>query len=409
MRWGLLLVALLASLAVILGAGAVGGAVGAALGGVEGATVGAVLLAWLSLIFSPVVGMSAHHVARVAADLAPEERRGGYGRALLAALWIAFVHALSRWRHAARGVWTFSTIVLFVLTALPLALFGAVKLLQRLGVMEWVKAGNDGRVIVLPVLMLGTVVAAFALIEGVRVTIPRWLLRATRWWLDAGRASADATWDAAAEGALGGRAVRVRLRNPFGAKGHGGRLEAGVALGPGAPRFSIGRVEVLDRVGRRIARSLRGEAAEPPQDRTDATNVRYLAQGARQAVEALLDRYDLEAVSVDEDGWLTVAASSRVWFDVLPWSLARLLRDLDALAGTLARREVRVGVFAWAPGDAEARCPFCRDALEPTAPDARACEGCATLHHAECLTEAGGCTVLGCARAARPGTREKVR
>lgn len=61
--------------------------------------------------------------------------------------------------------------------------------------------------------------------------------------------------------------------------------------------------------------------------------------------------------------------------------------------------------YAWTYGGAGPRCPFCRDAieLEASSEDVAACEGCGTVHHAECLIEAGGCTVYGCARAARHG------
>lgn len=69
------------------------------------------------------------------------------------------------------------------------------------------------------------------------------------------------------------------------------------------------------------------------------------------------------------------------------------------LARALERRplEVRVrGVLvqglAWT-GGAAARCPFCHDGLEG---ELATCEVCRTIHHEECLRDAGGCTLLGC-------------
>lgn len=47
---------------------------------------------------------------------------------------------------------------------------------------------------------------------------------------------------------------------------------------------------------------------------------------------------------------------------------------------------------------ASERCPYCHDCLEGgQIADARVvCEGCGTTHHAACLAELGGCTVMGC-------------
>jgi len=39
-----------------------------------------------------------------------------------------------------------------------------------------------------------------------------------------------------------------------------------------------------------------------------------------------------------------------------------------------------------------ARCPFCREELEPEAPEALRCRACTALHHRECFAEGGGCS-----------------
>jgi hypothetical protein len=49
-----------------------------------------------------------------------------------------------------------------------------------------------------------------------------------------------------------------------------------------------------------------------------------------------------------------------------------------------------------------ATCPYCRDDIDDAT--ASSCGRCGTPHHAACLEEAGGCTVLGCA-----GRQRRVR
>lgn len=82
--------------------------------------------------------------------------------------------------------------------------------------------------------------------------------------------------------------------------------------------------------------------------------------------------------------------------------------DLDLVVGTVQqavlvargceRRVLEVRVrgalvtgLAWT-GGAGARCPFCHDGLEG---ELATCEACRTIHHTDCLADAG-CTVLGC-------------
>lgn len=83
--------------------------------------------------------------------------------------------------------------------------------------------------------------------------------------------------------------------------------------------------------------------------------------------------------------------------------------DLDAVVGTLQQavivargcerrvldvrvRGVLVQGLAWT-GGAAARCPYCHDGLEG---ELATCEACRTIHHTDCLADAGGCTLLGC-------------
>lgn len=59
-------------------------------------------------------------------------------------------------------------------------------------------------------------------------------------------------------------------------------------------------------------------------------------------------------------------------------------------------RTARGRSFAWTGGGA-LRCPYCRDGLSLDDERLAPCGACRTLHHVDCLDEAGGCTVMGCA------------
>lgn len=51
-------------------------------------------------------------------------------------------------------------------------------------------------------------------------------------------------------------------------------------------------------------------------------------------------------------------------------------------------------------------CPYCR--AKVLAEDSSvACEGCGTVHHADCYAENGGCTIFGCSKA--PADEPKLR
>lgn len=51
-------------------------------------------------------------------------------------------------------------------------------------------------------------------------------------------------------------------------------------------------------------------------------------------------------------------------------------------------------------------CPYCR-AVIAEQDQALSCEGCGTLHHADCYAENGGCTIFGCSKA--PADEPKLR
>ncbi len=51
-------------------------------------------------------------------------------------------------------------------------------------------------------------------------------------------------------------------------------------------------------------------------------------------------------------------------------------------------------------------CPYCRTKVSADDPSLT-CEGCGTLHHVDCYTENGGCTIFGCSKA--PADEPKLR
>ncbi|MBX3466493.1 MAG: hypothetical protein KF878_06300 [Planctomycetes bacterium] len=75
----------------------------------------------------------------------------------------------------------------------------------------------------------------------------------------------------------------------------------------------------------------------------------------------------------------------------------------DLLAEVAAPFERRAVAVRAVPGDHFAcsgggrlRCPYCRDDLSLDDERLAPCGACRTLHHVDCLDEAGGCTVMGC-------------
>ncbi len=157
-------------------------------------------------------------------------------------------------------------------------------------------------------------------------------------------------------------------------------------------------------------------AAPGAQDgRLATTEARRLA-GAH-AVETLAAVRHLATCGFQEvevrGGYLLVRRP-RTDFGLRRASVAQILDALVALAPLLERAPItiRVGAgepprvaVAWRMGDA-ILCPYCRDALAAETDDVDTCGVCRTAHHRDCLTEAGGCTVFGCA-GRPPGERAR--
>lgn len=89
-----------------------------------------------------------------------------------------------------------------------------------------------------------------------------------------------------------------------------------------------------------------------------------------------------------------------------PFELMRVFQQLNRMARLCERKQVEIKLsaakatrrFGWTDGGHDVLCPYCRDTIplggggDPVS----ACEHCNTVHHTECLEEAGGCVVFGC-------------
>lgn len=195
----------------------------------------------------------------------------------------------------------------------------------------------------------------------------------------------------------GGKARRCVVRVPL-------RTDAAFSLRAAGPTRVVGWREDLPDLGRTF-------------------NQRYAVTTERPSrVSALLDHPDLvlllrrlfnttQVLALRaQGGWLDVYLRAPVDAEHPKRRAeyaARLSDALDGavrLASLLSRRVIQVqGVRSLAltvDGAAGARtlCPYCKDDLDPEGPDPlEVCPRCRTAHHAECWTEAGGCTIYACA------------
>lgn len=146
-----------------------------------------------------------------------------------------------------------------------------------------------------------------------------------------------------------------------------------------------------------------------------AADARAWARTGAHGQEALAAIDHLFGVGVErlavQDGWL-VARRAVSNYALAPQRVTAVLEALERLAPLFERRSLTIRVqgaeregLAWAVGE-QLLCPFCRDDLKGD--DLAPCDACGTVHHAECLTEGGGCSVFACA-GRRGGGPERVR
>lgn len=208
-----------------------------------------------------------------------------------------------------------------------------------------------------------------------------------------------------------GREVTLSWR-ATGGKNQQHRMRYAVRVPYAVASFELKRAGWWHRLGRWLGVS--GESLDP---RLDKKYV--LAAGRAESVRELFGARELEAavdrLLGDAHGFSglvlrggELSAERLFQGDHLELrSVEGTLAALERVAVICERRRVDIKVqarsttrFAFADRGGTLLCPYCRDAVDPTGSEAGACEACHTVHHAECLTEAGGCTVFGCASAA---------
>jgi hypothetical protein len=223
-----------------------------------------------------------------------------------------------------------------------------------------------------------------------------------------------------AEGRLEGHDVRVSFARRGGGKHAYTAIVYAVEVHHPASAFEVAEVDAIEGLFRFLGLSSTDKLRDgnlvlrkggaPAGRLLQATDV-------RAAMKKVLDSDGVSAVSlkgttltIEQRGHIQASSMHTTLRTLL--ELARLVgrRRVDELKIVVSPREATPAVtprFAWTGGGETARCPYCRDELDAAAPEAAACDRCGTVHHRECLDEAGGCTVFGCG--AKDATAERAR
>jgi hypothetical protein len=277
--------------------------------------------------------------------------------------------------------------------------------------------------IALVVLVLGGILAAHVHQHKRHVRQLRELARR----LEEGRVSVDEGWFADLDGAhvrgtLDGHPVQVGYRVHREGSGNNSskvtQVRAKVEVSdPVARKLSIERAGMLKKVGRFLGLVRDVKTGDKRIDDKYILNGKPRALGqllsdpkAEEALDALLDAHGFGSVNL-AGKWLFVDQRSS---STDPTWLKTVLGRLVQVAKLCDRKQIKLKVlgekihFAWTGGGEDALCPYCRDGIHADDLELAACEACDTVHHRECLDEAGGCVVFGCGgRAATGRTRSR--
>lgn len=212
------------------------------------------------------------------------------------------------------------------------------------------------------------------------------------------------------QGRLQDHDVRVRYRTEWRGSGKNRHKVTFVRChvkvrDPITHRFKVERAGLLKKVGRFFGLVRDVKTGDQRIDdkyilngRADALGQLFTQPEVERALDALLSQHGFAAVEL---AGTDLQVEKRSTSTDPAWLLS-VLRNLIQVARLCDRKPVEVKVlgpklhFAWTAGGQDALCPYCRDTIDPEAPDLTACDRCDTVHHTECLDEAGGCTVFGC-------------
>lgn len=223
-----------------------------------------------------------------------------------------------------------------------------------------------------------------------------------------------------AEGRLEGHDVRVSFARRGGGKHAYTAIIYAVEVHHPASAFEVAEVDAIEGLFRFLGLSSTDELRDGNLVlRKGGAPAGRLLQAAdvRAALKEVLSSDGVSAVSL-KGTTLRIEQRGQIQAKAMQTTLRSLLA-LGKLVGRTRVAELKVVArerapaadltarFAWTAGGETARCPYCRDELDAAAPEAAACDRCGTVHHRECLDEAGGCTVFGCG--ARDRDAERVR
>jgi hypothetical protein len=233
--------------------------------------------------------------------------------------------------------------------------------------------------------------------------------------LDEGRADVDEGWFANLDGArvrgkLDGHRVHVGYTVVREGSGKNSsnvtHMRAKVEVSdPVARKLSIERAGMLKKVGRFLGLVRDVKTGDKRIDDKYILNGRPRALGqllsdpkAEEALDALLNAHGFGSVNLTGT-WLFVDQRTS---STGPTWLKTVLSRLVQVAKLCDRKQIKLKVlgekihFAWTGGGEDALCPYCRDGIHADDLELVACKACDTVHHRECLDEAGGCVVFGC-------------
>ena len=215
--------------------------------------------------------------------------------------------------------------------------------------------------------------------------------------------------DVKIEGHVGGRRVRVRIYVVTNGKHSETMIQFRVDARNALADFEVTKTNLFNRIGRATGFVTDTSIGDKRIDQ------KYILKGRAPSLKQLfrqspklewcfdevfarhgLSKIELRLGSITSERSMGRANAAR---------LLETVRALSRIASLCEREQVNTKIkilgeqkaFAWTYGGKGARCPYCRDDVNPQGDDVTACPECRTLHHAECLDEAGGCTVLGCA------------
>lgn len=230
-------------------------------------------------------------------------------------------------------------------------------------------------------------------------------------YLDGGLLRADEGWfaslsDAILTGRFRGRKVKISYRTQGSGKHKKYFTVFRMDIPNSVPAFRVEEAGVLNRIGRFL-----GIVDDVPTG-NEAVDDKYIVAGKRGSLRELFrSRSMVSAIDRLFAGpglWLELRGG-RLEMEVQGFisdsgGLLGALEGMEGVAQECERKKVKVRIlgeklkFAITAGTDHAVCPFCRDAVALDADDVMACDGCNTVHHAECYSEARGCTIYGCAR-----------